>query len=245
MKPYTLLFEDASMYLLDTLEQDFHCSAGVVPKEQLIVGKTVMTKKGVQGHLSKTRFVDGFRKLKRGAQIITPKDIGHILAHTFVDKQTVCIDAGAGSGAMSCALAHYAKKVYCYDVREDHLALALDNAQKLGLKNVVGTLHDVYSGFKHKADVIVLDLPEPYKCVESSAKALSIGGYLVCYVPGANQMHQVSVALMNHPSFHVLKSIELIEREWKIGEKVLRPQTNSCMHTGFLVFAKKVKDVEN
>jgi len=60
-------------------------------------------------------FTDKFKKIKRGPQIITPKDIGTIITETGINKNSIVLDAGGGSGSLSCFLANITKKVYCYE----------------------------------------------------------------------------------------------------------------------------------
>ena len=42
-----------------------------------------------------------YRKMKRGPQVILPKDIGIIIVYSGIDKNSVCVDAGTGSGWMA------------------------------------------------------------------------------------------------------------------------------------------------
>jgi tRNA (adenine57-N1/adenine58-N1)-methyltransferase catalytic subunit len=44
------------------------------------------------------------RKLKRGPQVVLPKDIGMILGFTGVGKTSKVVDAGAGSGWLAISL---------------------------------------------------------------------------------------------------------------------------------------------
>ena len=56
-----------------------------------------------------------YRRLKRGPQVVLPKDIGMIIAYTGVGKESVCVDAGTGSGWLAISLARIAKEVTTYD----------------------------------------------------------------------------------------------------------------------------------
>ena len=48
----------------------------------------------------------------------------------------------------------------------------------------------------------------------------------------------------DQPEFHqavweVLETLELIERKWKIEDKIMRPEFQMLGHTGFLTFCRK------
>jgi len=52
-----------------------------------------------------------YNKMKRAPQVILPKDIGIIIAYSGVNRESVCVDAGTGSGWLAVGLARIAKKV--------------------------------------------------------------------------------------------------------------------------------------
>lgn len=228
-------------YIVDPTK-DFHFQDGFIRAADLQSGKKrLITNKSVEVGVVFDNFSDQFKKIKRGAQIITRKDIGQILSHIFVDKSMTCIDAGTGTGALTCALAKYAKKVHSIDMRDDHIALGKQNAEKLGLTNITFHKADVYEGFPvKKAHVVTLDVPEPQNCVAHVENILVPGGYLVCYVPGANQLQAIVAALQDKKTYIVEKSVEIIEKEWKVTDRILRPQTHYAIHTGFLLFARRL-----
>jgi tRNA (adenine57-N1/adenine58-N1)-methyltransferase len=76
------------------------------------------------------------RKLKRGPQIVTPKDASLILAYTGILPGSKVVDAGTGSGHLAIFLATYIKpgKVYTYEKDERFIKVAKDNIKisKLG-----------------------------------------------------------------------------------------------------------------
>ena len=48
------------------------------------------------------------------------KEIGMIIIQTGISKESTIIEAGTGSGALTCSLAKHAKHVYTYDIVEEH-----------------------------------------------------------------------------------------------------------------------------
>jgi tRNA A58 N-methylase Trm61 len=54
--------------------------------------------------------MDCYSRIKRGAQIIPLKDVGHIIAETGLNPKSRVVDAGAGSGGLCCIMANIAKE---------------------------------------------------------------------------------------------------------------------------------------
>ena len=188
------------------------------------------------------RFVDLMRRLRREPQIVLPKDIGAILAATGINSSSRVVDAGAGSGALSCFLANIVKEVVTYELREDFIAVVKENIEWLGLKNIKVKQGDIRKPIPEKGrDLMTLDIPEPWDALNTASSCLKVGGFLVSYVPGVPQMSQFVDAARKRGDFMVLKSIELIEREWLVDGMRVRPSTHGISHTGFLTFCRKIK----
>jgi len=47
-------------------------------------------------------------------------------------------------------------------------------------------------------------------------------------------------AVNKNKNFIHVKTVELIQREWEIEERKVRPITTQTVHTGFLSFVRKV-----
>jgi len=182
------------------------------------------------------------KNLKRGPQIITPKDASLILAYTGVHPGSKVVDAGAGSGFLAIFLATYLKpgKVYTYENDERFVKLAKENIEESGLSDFI-TLRksDVTKGIKEKnADMVTLDLKSARKVVKPAYKALKSGGWLVVYSPTIEHLLSVIKEIKKN-KFGEIKTVENIVREWKV-DLTTRPETMGIMHTGFLTFAKKM-----
>ena len=184
---------------------------------------------------------DLYRKIKRDAQIIPLKDIGLIITETGIDKNSKIIDAGSGSGALACFLAHLCKEVITYDIRKDFINIVEKNIEFLGLKNIKIKNKDVYNKIDEKdTDLIVLDLPEPWKAINSAKKALKVGGFLVSYSPSVPQTMDFVNEINKSKNFVHVKTSEIIEREWEIEERKVRPKSRGIGHTGLISFCRRI-----
>ncbi len=240
-----LLTRQGKKFFVRDLENDFHTQYGLVKSSDLKKakeGELVKTNTGKELFVMSPSFIDLYGRIKRGAQIIPLKDIGVIIAIAGINKESRILDAGAGSGALSCFLASIAKEVITYEIREDFIEIVNANIEFLGLKNIKVKNKNIYEGTDEKdVDAVILDLPEPWLAVESSSKALKAGGFLASYSPSVPQVADFVNALRKNDDFVYLKTIEVTEREWEIEERKVRPKSKGLGHSGFMSFARKIK----
>ena len=155
-------------YFVEDDSKDYHTEFGIIKKSELRKkeGSVVKTDTGKELSMFSPSFIDLYMRIERSAQIIPLKDVGSIIASTGIGKDSRILDAGAGSGGLSLFLAHIAKEVIAYELREDHYELVNRNIERLGLKNIKLKNDNIYDGIKEKnLDVITLDLPEPWKVI--------------------------------------------------------------------------------
>lgn len=183
------------------------------------------------------------KKLKRGPQIITPKDASLILAYTGIEPGSKIVDAGAGSGFLAIFLATYIRpgKVYTYENDERFIGLVKENIDVSGLSKFIRLRKaDVTKGIKEKnVDLITLDLKDAKKVIKHARKALKAGGWVVVYSPTIEHLVGATKEI-KRGKFSEIKTVENIVREWKV-DRTTRPKTMGLMHTGFLTFAKRTK----
>lgn len=220
-----------------------HIPASILKKAK--PGKALKTNIGNEFYLMKPGFLDFYRKIKRKAQIIPLKDLGSIVTHTGINKNSKVIDAGAGSGALACFLAHMVKEVVSYDLREDFIEVVKYNIKWLGLKNIKLKKGDIREKIKEKnRDLLTLDIPDPWSALNTAASCLKVGGYLVSYSPTIPQVMDFVEAVKEHKAFLFLRTIEILEREWEIDGRRVRPRTQGIGHSGFLSFARKIQETQ-
>jgi tRNA A58 N-methylase Trm61 len=81
-------------------------------------------------------------------------------------------------------------------------------------------------------------MKDSWKALKNCKEALNEGGELVTYLPNITQIIEFVNKL--DKDFKLLKVSETSEREWVVDERRARPEHHGLMHTGFLVFVKKV-----
>ena len=232
------------IYYVEDLEKDFHTNDGIIPKSELKKkdGSIIKTKQNKELIIFSPGFIDNYKRIKRKAQIVLLKDIGLIIAETGINKNSIVIDAGSGSGALSCFLANYVNKIYTYEIRDDFIDLVKENINMLELKNIEIKKSNIYEGIKEKnIDLITLDLPEPWKVIKHAEKALKIGGFLVSYSTSIPQTADFVNEVRKSDNFLFLKTSELIDREWKIDGRRIRPKSDGIGFSGFITFARRIK----
>ncbi|MFI5412560.1 MAG: tRNA (adenine-N1)-methyltransferase [Candidatus Micrarchaeales archaeon] len=180
-----------------------------------------------------------YRRLKRGPQVILPKDIGAIITYTGISKNSICVDAGTGSGWLAVSLAKVAKTVTSYDIREEFTEIAEKNKEMEQLDNLILKKGDVTKKISEKnVDLVTLDMPSSEKALKNAHKALKAGGYVVGYLPHFEQVSKF-VDNLNKLKFTNLLTIEVIVRDILVREQGTRPSTKGIWHTAYLVFAQK------
>jgi len=199
----------------------------------------VKSHKGKKFLVTEPSIKDLLDKLKRGAQVILPKDMAIIVAYTGLRPWWKVLDTGTGSGFSAIFLANLLPlgKVYSYEKDEKAYRTARENIQKAELKNIVLRKQDVKQLKEKNFDLAVIDLEEVEKVLPIAFKALKPGGWLAVYSPTVDELLKVQKILKK---LKIVESsaVEVIVREWQY-EKTLRPKTKGIMHTGFISFARK------
>lgn len=235
------IIENEKLYYIEDVSKDYHCSDGVFKSEDLKknFGK-IKSNKGRDFYIIESSFIDSYKYIKKLAQTIPLKDLGFILAETGIGKDSIIVDAGSGSGGSACFLARYGKKVYSFDISEKNIEQARKNAHYFGIENIEFIKADIYNikefPFK-EADVILLDIPEPWKAINTAKIAIKHGGFVVVYCP---QITQAQTFINQANDFLIIKTVEIIERDWKIEGQIVRPKSLSNIHSGFIVIARKI-----
>ncbi len=241
LKRYVVVSE-GKKYFIENIDQNFHCAEGIILKSELAKENVVIkSNQDKEFFIFNATFMDSYKGIKKLAQTIPLKDLGFIMAETGINSDSVVVDTGSGSGGSACFLARHVKKVYTYDVNELHLVQVRKNIEYFGLTNVVAECNDSYENIPvTDADLILLDLPEPWRAINSANNALKIGGLIVAYCPQVTQAQTFINELMKKENYIQVKSVEMVERDWKIEGQIVKPRSLSNIHSGFITIVRKI-----
>jgi len=234
-----LLLGRTKKYVLKPV--NFSCEFGSYDLRKL-VGKPFgrRIKMGKEGFVVvKPKLQDMLKKAKRGPQVILPKDSAVIMSVTGCGPGWKVVEAGAGSGFLSMALAIIGCTVHSYERRKEFFEISSGNAKKFGFTNIKVRNADIKDGIKEKnVDMVMLDMQNPHEVVEKAFNALTAGGWLVVYSMHIEEVRNVHEEIAKH-AFTEVKILESIHREWQSLGGMSRPKTFMLAHTGFLTFARK------
>ncbi|MEA2461959.1 MAG: tRNA (adenine57-N1/adenine58-N1)-methyltransferase catalytic subunit [Actinomycetota bacterium] len=249
-----LLIDNKERRYLVTLGegQQFHSHSGVLEHDQLIGSEEgTLVRSSGRGTFTVFRptLSDFVLKMKRGAQVVYPKDIGLILVYADIFPGATVVEAGTGSGSLTLALARAVGAeghVISYELREDHHAQGAANieawfaAQGAKADNVELRIGDVFEGIPEQGvDRMVFDLPEPWNAIGTSTNSLASGGILCCYLPTIPQVSQ-TVEAMRRGGFGEIETFEGLVRTWNVDGQSVRPDHRMVAHTGFIIVGRKL-----
>lgn len=190
-------------------------------------------------------FMDKYSKIRKGAQTIPLKDLGFIISYTGIGKDSIVYEAGSGSGGSGIFFANIVKKVYSFEIREDHLEITKKNVEMIGLKNVILKLKDITDSFgkNNDADLVLLDLPEPWKAIDSAISTMKVGSWLVIYSPNTTQISTFVEEAKTKKQLIYDMTKEVMVRNWDVDGRICHPSgKNTIGHSAFLAFFRKIND---
>jgi tRNA (adenine57-N1/adenine58-N1)-methyltransferase len=227
----------------------FHTHRGALEHDALIglPDGSVVTSSGGTSYLAlRPLLADYVLSMPRGAQVIYPKDAAQIVAMGDVFPGARVLEAGAGSGALSCSLLRAVGGegfLTSYELREDFAEIARRNVEAFfggPVKNWslrvgdVGACEDV--GF----DRIILDMLTPWECLPLLSRALVPGGVFVGYVATTPQLSELVEALREQGGFTEPRAWESLVRDWHADGLAVRPDHRMIAHTAFLVSSRRL-----
>jgi tRNA (adenine57-N1/adenine58-N1)-methyltransferase catalytic subunit len=214
-------------------------------------GTVVTTRMGSRLLALRPTFAEQVTERRRRAQPIYPKDLGAIVVRADLHPGAFVLEAGTGTAALTLAALRAvgpSGRVVSYEVREDfHKAATVAVEESLGAvpPNLELRIGDVYEDIpERELDRILLDLPEPWQAVGNVAEALRPGGLVFAHCPNVSQVQRFCDALRERGGFGLLETVEVLERQWTVRGRSLRPAHRMVAHTGFLTFARRLASDE-
>ncbi|MGI8418842.1 MAG: tRNA (adenine-N1)-methyltransferase [Nakamurella sp.] len=238
-RKYTVILEAGGVY---------HTHRGGLNHDDLIgvpEGSVVTSAVGTSYLALRPLLTDYVLSMPRGAAVIYPKDAAQIVHWGDIFPGATVLEAGAGSGALTCSLLRAvgpSGTVISYEIREDHAEHAERNVQRFFGEHpenwslVIGDMND-YDGH---ADRIVLDMAEPWSVLPTVAESLVPGGVLIVYVASTTQLSRIAEQLREHGGFTEPAAWESMHRPWHLVGLAVRPEHRMVGHTAFLLTARRL-----
>ncbi|CPU40100.1 tRNA (adenine(58)-N(1))-methyltransferase TrmI [Mycobacteroides abscessus subsp. massiliense] len=231
--------------------KEFHTHRGAIVHDEVIgipEGSVVKSTNGDQFLVLRPLLLDYVLSMPRGAQVIYPKDAAQIVHDGDIFPGARVLEAGAGSGALTCSLLRAVGPqgaVISYEVREDHAEHAVRNVTtffgerpdnwELVIGDLAGRPADAGS-----VDRVVLDMLAPWETLPAVAETLVPGGVLIVYVATVTQLSRVVEALREQQCWTEPRSWETMQRGWNVVGLAVRPEHSMRGHTAFLVSARRL-----
>lgn len=237
--------------MLLTAGAEFHTHRGAIAHDAVIglpEGSVVKSSNGDQFLVLRPLLVDYVMSMPRGAQVVYPKDAAQIVHEGDIFPSARVLEAGAGSGALTCSLLRAVGpggRLLSYEVRADHAEHARRNVEaffghppenwQLVLSDLAEC--DLPDGC---VDRVVLDMLAPWDVLEAVARVIVAGGVLIIYVATVTQLSKTVEALRDQQCWTEPRAWETLQRGWNVVGLAVRPQHTMRAHTAFLVSARRL-----
>jgi tRNA (adenine57-N1/adenine58-N1)-methyltransferase len=253
-----LILDDKRRWLVQVKAgASFHTHRGIIEFDEIIgkgYGTVIFSKpyetQGYKFYVLKPMPSDYVLHMTRKTQIIYPEDAGIILLYSGIGPGSRVIEAGCGSGALTCILGNYVRPsghIYSYDIREKSIKNARKNIERAKLENIVsieyGNIITDNLNLKN-IDSVVLDLAEPWLAIGKAMSYLKLSGTLVSFSPTIEQVKKTTFA-MKENNFIEINTYELIKRKIQVKKNATRPESRMVGHSGYISFGRKIDDLKN
>jgi tRNA (adenine57-N1/adenine58-N1)-methyltransferase len=230
----------------------FFTNRGSIDHDELIgrpEGFTVTSSAGGEYLVFRPLLSEFVVSMPRGAAVVYPKDAAQIVSMADVFPGARVVEAGVGSGALTCSLLRAVGPhglVSSYERREEFAEVAARNVDQLfsgrhpAWRLTVGDLVETMTEAPGTVDRVVLDMLAPWECVGRVAAALTPGGILCAYVATTTQLGRTVETLRAHGGFTEPQAWESLVRDWHVEGLAIRPGHKMIGHTGFLMTARRM-----
>ncbi|UDY25194.1 tRNA (adenine-N1)-methyltransferase [Nocardioides sp. Kera G14] len=187
--------------------------------------------------------------MPRGAAVVYPKDSAQIVALADIFPGADVVEAGVGSGALTCSLLRAVGphgRVRSFERREEFADVARANVTQFfgahppAWELTLGDLAEELPASGTRADRIILDMLAPWECVDAAADALRPGGIICAYVATTTQLSRFVETVRVHGGFTEPSAWESLVRDWHVEGLAVRPGHKMIGHTAFLVTARRL-----
>jgi tRNA (adenine57-N1/adenine58-N1)-methyltransferase len=240
--------------VLLTVGKQFHTHKGAIEHDTLIgkpEGIVVVSTGGTPYIAFRPLLSDFVLSMPRGATVVYPKDAAQIVGLADIFPGARVLEAGAGSGALSCSLLRAVGEmgqVVSYERRADFAEIAARNVEIFfggphpAWECRVGDVGTRVDGEPPLPEVerVVLDMLSPWEVLPAVTQALIPGGVLCGYVATTTQLSRLVEAVRESGCYAEPTSWETMMRGWHVDGLAVRPDHRMVGHTGFLMTARRM-----
>lgn len=242
---YTLVLTPGAQY---------HTHRGAVSHDDVIgqpEGSLVTSVGGTAYLVLRPLLADYVLSMPRGAQVIYPKDTGQIIMWGDIFPGARVLEAGAGSGALTCSLLRAVGPegtVTSYEVRADHAEHAERNVttffgeRPTNWELRLADLAAYDPAVDGEVDRAVLDMLSPWEMLPVMAASVIPGGVLVVYVATTTQLSKVTEALREQQCWTEPQAWETLMRPWHVVGLAVRPEHRMVAHTAFVLTTRRLAE---
>jgi tRNA (adenine57-N1/adenine58-N1)-methyltransferase catalytic subunit len=230
---------------------EFHTHRGSIAHDAVIgldQGSVIKSSNGALFLVLRPLLVDYLMSMPRGPQVIYPKDAAQIVHEGDIFPGACVLEAGAGSGALTCSLLRAVGpqgRVISYEQRADHAEHARRNVSVFhggapdNWQLIISDLADseLPDG---SVDRAVLDMLAPWDVLDAVSRLVTAGGVLVIYVPTVTQLSRAVEAVRAQQCWTEPRSWETLQRGWNVVGLAVRPQHSMRGHTAFLITTRRL-----
>ncbi len=238
-RKYTVVLEAGATY---------HTHRGALLHDDLIgrpEGSVIASAAGTSYLALRPLLTDYVLSMPRGAAVIYPKDSAQIVAWGDIFPGARVLEAGAGSGALTCSLLRAVGpqgEVISYEVRDDHAVHAERNVETFFGERPANWSLRIGDAAAHTGEVdrIVLDMAEPWEMLPMVAANLVPGGVLTVYVSSTTQLSRMAEEIREDTGYTEPYGWEVMQRGWHLVGAAVRPEHRMIGHTAFLLTARRL-----
>lgn len=234
----------------------FHTNRGGMAHDDLIgreEGFTITSSSGGEYLVFRPLLAEFVVSMPRGAAVVYPKDAAQIVAMCDIFPGAHVVEAGVGSGALTCSLLRAVGpygRVSSFERREEFADVARRNVGQFfggpegethpAWHLTIGDLAEALPASGERADRVILDMLAPWECLDATADALRPGGIVCAYVATTTQLSRFMETVRLHGGFTEPQAWESLVRDWHVEGLAVRPGHKMIGHTAFLVTARRM-----
>ena len=235
------------------IDKEFTTNEGKFKFSQIKnIPSIVETSTGVNFKIYKPSYKEFVLLMKRGPQIIYPKDISQIVIEANISSFSKVLEIGTGSGALTLYLLNILNgsgSLTTLDISKTNQRRAKKTIERYlstqemnenySLKFINQELNKFnFSDYVNEIDTVITDVPEPWEFFDKNIIDSDL--FWVSYLPSITQVIKMKECLELN-KFEDIEVKEVILRDWYLNKKIARPNNKLISHTGFLLSARYIK----